>query len=273
MAALPKTTVLDLEPEEGWLTIWFNQPEKRNALTDALSEELQQTLRAVREDRSVRGITLRGRGGVFCAGGDLKQFKSEFQSEASLDAVKEMSRGAARLFDAVYDAPQVTIAVVEGAAVAGGFGMMCCADVVIAAEDVKFAMTEAMLGISPAQISPFVVKRVGVARGRRLMLTGERITATEAQSMGLVDFLASDAAALEDIELRFKKQILKGAPGVAGATKALVRDGERLSREDFIDRAADVFARQLQSDEAREGVASFFEKRAPSWAVSGKGGQ
>ena len=223
-------------------------------------------LAALRRDRSVRGITLRGRGGVFCAGGDLKAFKSEFQASASLDDVKELSKGAAVLFDAVYDAPQVTVAVVEGAAVAGGFGMMCCADVVIAAEDVKFAMTEAMLGISPAQISPFVVKRLGVSKGRRLMLTGERVTAAEALEIGLVDFLAPDAAGLGAIEARLKKQILKGAPGVAGATKALVRDGERLDRDAFVDRAAEVFARQLQSDEAREGVASFFEKRPPSWA-------
>ncbi|MEM8548328.1 MAG: enoyl-CoA hydratase/isomerase family protein, partial [Pseudomonadota bacterium] len=127
MPNLPATKTVELEWDNGWLTIWFNQPEKRNALTDEMRDDMLSVLGAVEDQRSVRGITLRGRGGVFCAGGDLKHFQSEFQTQATQDDIRAMSREAAAIMHRIFRAPQVTIAVVEGAAVAGGFGVMCCA--------------------------------------------------------------------------------------------------------------------------------------------------
>ncbi|MEP4446286.1 MAG: enoyl-CoA hydratase/isomerase family protein, partial [Marinomonas sp.] len=192
MTDLPKTETLELELQQGWLTIWFNQPDNRNALSDALVAELGAVLKGIRDDRTVRGITLRGRGGVFCAGADLKNFKENFQKSGDRTAIITMSSGAAEIFDLVNTAPQVVIVLIEGAAMAGGFGLSCCADVVICDSGARFAMTETAIGVSPAQISPFVIQKLGYATGRRLMLTAARFDGTEAHKLGFADFIADD---------------------------------------------------------------------------------
>jgi len=173
MRTLPKTEKLDLERSGAWLTIWFNSPENRNALSTQLTSELTKTLELVKTDKTIRGITLRGRGGVFCAGGDLKSFSAgqNAAGDARDDFVK-MNRGAGDLFDLVMSMPQLVIALVEGAAIAGGLGLMCCADIIAVTENAKFSLTETMIGIAPAQIAPIIVARVGLPKARRLMLTG-----------------------------------------------------------------------------------------------------
>jgi isohexenylglutaconyl-CoA hydratase len=267
MTDLPKTTTLDLETSAGWLTIWLNQPDKRNALTDALRSDLITVFHAIRDDRGIRGVTLRGRGGLFCAGGDMKRFRADFQATASKEDILTMSREAAAIMDVIHDAPQVTIAIVEGAAMAGGFGMMCCADIVIAEAGAKFGMTEAAIGLSPAQIAPFVIKRVGEANAKRLMITAETLTGPRAQAMGLVDFLADDLAGLDTLEAQIKAHVQRCSPHAVAETKILLQQLAGLSRPATIEAAAEVFARQMQSSEAREGVASFLEKRKPRWAT------
>jgi isohexenylglutaconyl-CoA hydratase len=269
MADLPATTAIELELKSGWLTIWFNQPDNRNALSQELTGDLIRVLNAVRDDRTVRGITLRGRGGVFCAGADLKAFRAGHQGGASgaREAVIEQSKRGAGMFDLVNTMPQVVIALVEGAAMAGGFGLACCCDVVICDAKAKFAMTETAIGLSPAQISPFVVQKLGFATARRLMLTAARFDGAEAHTLGFADFVAEGAAALEAIETRIKVQVLKCAPGAIADTKALILALPRLDREQTVHVAAENFAGRMHSDEAREGVASFIEKRKPRWVV------
>ena len=267
MTAVPETETLELELQNGWLTIWFNQPDNRNALSDALVAELAAVLKSVRDDRAVRGITLRGRGGVFCAGADLKNFKQNFQVSGDRNAIIKMSKGAAEIFDLVNDAPQVVIVLIEGAAMAGGFGLSCCADVVICESGARFAMTETAIGISPAQISPFVIQKLGYATGRRLMLTAARFNGAEAHELGFADFIADDVEGLEAIEMQIRKQVLGAAPGAVAATKELISQIEGRPRGEVIQLAAENFADRMVSDEAKEGVASFFEKRKPNWVV------
>jgi isohexenylglutaconyl-CoA hydratase len=163
--------------------------------------------------------------------------------------------------------PQVVIAVVEGAAMAGVFGLACCCDVVICDASAKFAMTETAIGLSPAQISPFVIQKLGYATARRLMLTAARFDSSEAHELGFADFFADGAEALETIELQIRRQVLKCAPGAIADTKALIRAMPRLDREGQFQAAAENFADRMLSEEAREGVASFVEKRKPKWAV------
>ncbi|MEO9467950.1 enoyl-CoA hydratase-related protein [Parasphingorhabdus sp.] len=267
MTDLPKTETLELELQQGWLTIWFNQPENRNALSDALVSELASVLKGVRDDRDVRGITLRGRGGVFCAGADLKNFKENFQASGDRGATIAMSMGAAEIFDLVNSAPQVVIVLIEGAAMAGGFGLSCCADVVICESGARFAMTETAIGVTPAQISPFVIQKLGYATGRRLMLTAARFDGTQAHELGFADFIADDVAGLEAIEMQLRKQVLGAAPGAVAATKDLLGQIAGQPREEVIRLAAENFADRMVSEEAKEGVASFFEKRKPNWVV------
>lgn len=265
MSVLPKVTALELVLLNDWLTIWFNQPKSRNALTKELVGDLINTLEAVRDNREIRGITLRGKGGVFCAGGDLKSFNRNQSSNRSKDEIIEESKRGAYLFDLVNTMPQVTIVIIEGAAMAGGFGMACCADVVICAGDAKFAMTETSIGITPAQISPFVIQKLGYATARRLMLTAARFDGREAKSFGFVDLLGENSDEIEKHETQIKKQVMRTAPGAVADIKSLIISIPYLTREQTVQAAAENFASRILSEEGREGVASFVEKRKPYW--------
>ncbi len=270
MTNLPHVTALDLELENGWLTIWFNQPDSRNALTAELTADLVATLEAVRQDRAVRGITLRGRGGIFCAGGDLKAFsRGQSGTDTARDSFEDvvaMSIRGAGMFDLVNTMPQVVIAVVEGAAMAGGFGLACCADLVICTRAARFAMTETAIGLTPAQISPFVIQKLGFATARRLMLTAARFDGSEAGGLGFADFLADTAEEIAACEVQIRKQVLACAPGAVADIKALILALPQLDRSSQVQAAAENFAGRLTSEEGREGVASFVEKRKPNWA-------
>lgn len=262
---LPNVTAIQNELENGWLTIWLNQPQSRNALSSMLVADLVATLETVKQDRSVRGITLRGRGGVFCAGGDLKSFKAGQQGGQSREAVVQNSIDGAYMFDLVNSMPQVLIVLIEGAAMAGGFGLACCADVVICDANARFAMTETAIGLTPAQISPFVIQKLGFATARRLMLTAARFDGRQSAELGFADFIGETVDELDTQERQIRNQVLGCAPGAIADIKALILELPRLTREQAIQAAAENFAGRILSDEGKEGVASFVEKRKPSW--------
>lgn len=266
MTNLPDTQTLALDLDKGWLTIWFNTPENRNALSEQLAGELTQTLLAVRNDRSVRGITLRGKGGVFCAGGDIKGFMKGLSGGLTSEGAAEMNRKGGEMFALVNTMPQVVIALVEGAAIAGGLGLVCCADIVALTREAKFSLTETQLGIAPAQIAPYVVQRIGLTAARRLMLTGARFDGAEAQRLGLADYVVGKASELDAAEADIRKSVMRCAPGANAVTKEIVLAAQRLDPETMMDFAADGFARCMMSDEGREGIAAFVEKRKPKWA-------
>jgi isohexenylglutaconyl-CoA hydratase len=267
MTNLPETNAIKLELNNEWLTISLNQPEKRNALTEELSREIKETLSAVKDDLSVRGITIRGEGGVFCAGGDLKMFKSGFQGgEQGIKEIQEASEMTGLFFDMINSVPKPVIMLAEGAAMAGGLGMLCTGDIVVVTEDCKFALTETTLGITPAQIAPFVAQRIGLAKARKIMLTASRFTGKEAFEMGLADFLAKDADDLKVIESEIIKGVMKCAPGANAVTKEIVLATRNLNREEMIKFAAKGFAERMLSEEGMEGISSFIEKRKPKWS-------
>lgn len=267
MSNLPNCENLILEQDGGWLTIWLNRPEARNALAKEMTNELRAVLHAVRDDRNVRGITLRGKGTVFCAGGDLKGFKSNYQGGSqTADDVAASSRQGGEMFDLINEMPQVVVILVQGAAIAGGLGMVCTADVVVVTREAKFSMTETTLGIPPAQIAPFVAQRLGLRVARRLMLTAARFDGEEAGRLGLADYVVEDVAGLEEIEAEVKTQVMRCAPGANAVTKGIVLATRHLDRNDMLDFAAEGFANCMLSEEGREGVASFLEKRKPAWA-------
>lgn len=266
MRNLPHTDKIRLDVSGGWLTIWLDNPKNKNAIDDAMCADLLAVLDAVRDERSIRGITLRGKNGVFCSGGDLKSFNAMQAPGVTKADVAKMNRGIGDVFIALNEAPQVVICLVEGAAIAGGLGMMCCGDVIIAAEHAKFSLTETMLGIPPAQIAPFVVARVGLPTARRIMLTGARFTGIEAKEYSLVDELGASVTELEDIEAKIKRGVLKCGPGAIAATKHLILSSRDTSGEAMMDHAADVFAACMLSDEGKEGISSFVEKRKPNWS-------
>jgi len=267
MTKFPETTKILNEIDNGWLTIWFNSPENRNALSEELTRDFIATLEAVKDDRSIRGITIRGKGGIFCAGGDLKSFNTGQSGGVTKKAFYDMNRKAGDMFDLIMGMPQVVIAYVEGAAIAGGLGLMCCVDIIIVHEDAKFALTETRIGIAPAQIAPIVVARTGMPIARQIMLTGARFTGKETPKFNLSDYVVSSPEAFSDVETSIKKDVMKCAPGAIGITKEILMATPHLDREAQKDFAADKFSNCILSDEGREGVASFVEKRKPNWSV------
>ena len=269
MTTLPTTTALILEREGSVLRIWFNRPEVRNALTAEITGELGAVLDAVRDDRSIRTLVIRGKGGVFCAGGDIKGFKSGMQGSGDAKEIARSNRAFGDLMIKINEQPQVVVMLVEGGAVGGGLGLACVGDVTIVEKETRVQLSETSLGIPPAQIAPFVVERVGLTQARRLMLTGARFKGEEAVRLGIGHFLADGAEDLERICADVLGQIANCAPGANAVTKAIVFEATRRPRAEALDFAADGFASCMLSEEGREGVAAFIEKRKARWAVGG----
>lgn len=267
MSALPQTETLLLEQEDGWLTVWLNRPEARNALSNEMAEELYAVARSLVDNRDIRGVTFRGKGGTFCAGGDLKGFRAITEGGQNQADVAAFSRRAGELFHAINELPQVTVMLVEGAAMAGGLGLVCAGDFVAVTADAKFALTETMLGIPPAQIAPLIVQRIGLAKARRIMLTAARFDGNEALALGIADAVVDAGEDFAALEAGLRKSVRLCAPGANAATKELVLAAPHLTRDEMLDRAAEGFASCLLGEEGREGVASFLEKRKPRWAV------
>ncbi len=268
MTALPDTTDLALDRQGSVLTAWLDRPEARNALSAVMVTELGAVLDTVRDDRSLRTIILRGRGGVFCAGGDIKGFKSDLQGREP--GAAEVARGNREFGDLMIklnEQPQVVIVLVEGAAIGGGLGLACVGDVTIVTREARFRLSETSLGIPPAQIAPFVTERVGLTQARRLMLTGARFRGEEAVQYGIGHILAEDAADLEAKCAGVLEEIALCAPGANAVTKGIVFETTRRPRPEALDFAARGFAACMLSDEGREGVAAFVEKRKPRWAA------
>jgi isohexenylglutaconyl-CoA hydratase len=266
MTTLPTTTAIILEREDSVLRIWFNRPEARNALNAEITGELSAVLDAVRGDRTVRTLVLRGKGGVFCAGGDIKGFQSGMQGSGDAAAVARGNRSFGDLMIKLNEQPQVVVMLVEGGAVGGGLGLACIGDVTIVEKETRFQLSETSLGIPPAQIAPFVVERVGLTQARRLMLTGARFKGEEAVRLGIGHFLADGANDVETVCKAVLDQIANCAPGANTVTKAILFEATRKPRAEALDFAAEGFARCMLSDEGREGVAAFIEKRKARWA-------
>jgi isohexenylglutaconyl-CoA hydratase len=263
-AVLPVTQSLLLERDDWVLKIWFNRPEAKNALSAQMTEELNAVLDAVSEDRSLRAIVLRGAGGVFCAGGDIKGFKSGMQA-TDADEVAASNRSFGDLMIKLNEQPQVVVVLVEGAAIGGGLGLACVGDVTLVTADARFRLSETSLGIPPAQIAPFVTERVGLTQARRLMLTGARFKGAEALALGIAHGVATDTADLEAQCETILGHIKACAPGANAVTKGILFESVRRPRAETLDFASRGFAQCILSPEGLEGVAAFVEKRPASW--------
>ncbi len=266
MSALPKTTAIQLRREDWVLHLTFNRPERKNALNADMVREVTEVMDAVQDDRSLRAIVLRGAGGNFSAGGDIKGF-SQNQSADEEDPVVASNRNYGRMLDRVNQVPQAVIAGIEGASLGGGMGFTCSSDVAIAVDGALFGLPEARLGLIASQVLPLVVERIGLTKARMLAATGARFQAAEAVELGLVHYLVADAGAME-VKIAEVLEQVRGcaAEGVAG-NKYIMRLGLTQPREDVIEAAARQFANAMRTDAAKEGVDAFLNKRKPAWAV------
>jgi isohexenylglutaconyl-CoA hydratase len=265
MDALPSTRVVRLEWRASCLLATLDDAATNNALSATMVEDLQRIIDATSESQSVRALIIQGREGIFCAGGNLKGTMGATAEDGAPDPVREENRRGGRLFHALNRYPAPVIALVDGAAMGGGFGLACCADIVITTARAQFALSETRLGLVPAQIAPFVVARIGLRTARRLALTGARLDSEAAVAIGLSDFHCAD---VEQARIKLNtllQDILRCGPRANAATKALLLDVAQQIPDTVIDRAADIFTACLRGSEGQEGIAAFVQKRKPAW--------
>lgn len=268
---LPTTDTLLLEQKEHVLFITLNRPKVRNAMSLLMVHELMATFESIAQDRSIRAVVLRGAEGHFCAGGDIKDMvaargKLMNKEPSTTDPFFELNREFGRLITMVNEAPQVVIAILEGAVLGGGFGLACVSDVAIAASDAKFGLPETGLGVPPAQIAPFVVSRIGLTQTRRLALLGAKFNGEEAKSLGIVHQVGANLAEIESLLAETLAQIKRCAPTANVTTKQLILAVGKIPLEALLDQAATEFSAAVTSPEGQEGTMAFMQKRRPAWA-------
>jgi isohexenylglutaconyl-CoA hydratase len=245
----------------------FNRPERRNALNQAMMVELEDAFEKVRDDPSCRILVLRGAGGHFSAGGDLDAMailppKAADGSDPLIPTYRQFGRALATL----NTLPQATIAVVEGAAVGGGFGMACCSDVVILHDTARLGVPEAKVGFIPAVILPFLARRIGEAALRDLVVTSRLVGADEAVRLGIGRHRCGTAAELAKTLRGLIDDILKGEPKAIATVKRLVLSAAATDDETLLDSAAENIVALLRRPEASAGIKAFKTKTSPPWA-------
>ena len=243
------------------LTITLNRPQRRNALTSAMIQELTLALR-VAEDSRCGIVVLRGAGEHFCSGLDLSELRA--MVGRSLEQHRLDSMNIAELFRTLYNLSLPSIAEVRGAAIAGGMGMATLCDFTIASDDARFGYTEVRIGFVPAIVSAFLLLQVGEKQARDLLLTGRIIDAAEAHTLGLITKVVP-AAELDAAVTELSTTLLANSPSSMRATKHLLhrQEIERLSRN--LRAAVNINAELRNTDDFREGIAAFLEKRKPIW--------
>jgi methylglutaconyl-CoA hydratase len=243
--------------------VWLNRPEVRNAFNAVMIGELRDALRALADDEAVRVIVISGRGTSFCAGADLAwmrdivHFSKEQNMRESLDL-------AECLYD-VYAVRKPTIARVNGPAIGGGTGFVCACDLAVASTEARFGLSEVKIGVVPAAISPYVLRRIGESRARQYFLTGERFDARRAQEIGLVNLAVAPAELDRKVEELVSSLLSSGPEALAKAKELLTR----VPGMDFAEAkryTAEMIAGLRMSAEAQEGMAAFLDKRKPKWS-------
>ncbi len=268
-SAQPGGVSIQTRTDGGILHITLNRPEARNAMSRAMVDALRAALsEAEADDSGVRVIVLRGAGGHFCAGGDIKDMAgARGAATPEKDAVAELNAQFGHLARAYARTPIPVVAVVEGAVMGGGFGLACVADVVLASTTADFRLPETSLGLVPAQIAPFLIERLGYSEAKRLAVTGARLSADAALRIGLVHEVVEPSAVQAALG-KTLGDILRCAPHATATTKRLLHRLCEGVTEAQIEHAAAVFAASTRAPEAAEGMGAFLAKRAPGWRPS-----
>ena len=240
----------------------LQRPQAHNALNMQLIREMRQALRGFTEMSELRALVLTGSGKSFCAGGDLKWMQEMTNQDAS-ERMKDAEE-LALLFSELNRLPFLVVGRINGPAYGGGLGLIACCDIAIGVESAIFSLSEVTLGLIPATISPYVVKRLGESNARRVMLNARRFSAKEAVQLGLLHQAVPD----EDLDAVVEKEVngvLRCAPEAVSASKELIAAVEGRPPEEVLGETIERLARTWETESCREGIAAFLEKRKPPW--------
>lgn len=254
--------------KRGVATLWLARPEKHNALSGAMIDEISQAVQELGEDPAVRVVVLAAEGASFCAGGDLAWMRMQMTADAATRAAE--AKKLALMLRALDTLSKPLIGRVQGNAFGGGVGMMSVCDVVIVADTARFGLTETRLGLIPATIGPYVVARMGATMARRVFFSARLFGADEAVDLGL----AARAVAPETLDAAVEAEVapyLACAPGAVAEAKALVRRLGPPIDDALIEASIEALVARWESDEAAEGIDAFFDRRSPRWTGGSAG--
>lgn len=248
---------------DGVVFVTINRPQKKNAFDAAVIAALYEAFETLQGADRVRVVFIRGAGGTFSAGADLGWMASA--ADWSESDNRDDAMGLAKMLKALHDVPALTVALVEGAAMGGGAGIVAACDMAVAVEGARFAFSEVKLGLIPATIAPYVIEAVGARRARQLFLTANTFDADYAAHAGLIDMVLPEGSVDEFISM-LSDSLTANAPGAMGDAKRLVHDvaGKAIDHGLMEDTARRI-ARARVSDEGQEGVRAFLDKRPASW--------
>lgn len=242
--------------------VYLNRPEVHNAFNEVMIAELTDVFTRITKEDETRVVVLTGKGESFCAGADLNWMKRmiNFSYEQNLEDSLKLSE----LFYLMYSLPKPIIAAVNGAAIGGGTGLVAVCDIAIASDNAKFSLSEVKLGLVPACISPYVIRKVGEGQAREFFLTGERVTAQKALELGLVNQVVPLTQLPMAVEEKVK-QLLSSGPKAIAMCKELLKNVPGMSFDQAKTYTAEMIASMRIGDEGQEGMSAFLEKRKPKW--------
>lgn len=247
---------------DGVARVALDRPEIRNAFNEVMIRELREVFAGIKADPDVRVAVLTGEGKAFCAGADLHWMGRVLQY--TYEENYEDSLYLAHLMREVYELPKPVVGRINGPAIGGGTGLVAVCDIAVAAESAVFSFSEVKIGLVPACISPYVLKRVGERYGREYFITGERLTADKALGCGLVNRVVP-AAELDAAVDGYVQSLLTSGPGALATCKRMVRAVGEMPLDKAGPFTAEMIAVLRMSDEGQEGMAAFLERREPSW--------
>jgi len=266
MTALPTCETLILRRDSARLDVLLNRPQQRNAINSVMAREFAELVGWLERTPTIRVVTLRGAGGHFCAGGDIKERRGLADEAGGVASIEQRNRAAGHMFMRFARLPQTTIALVEGSAFGGGFGYACLTDITILTRGARMGMPETRIGVAPAQIAQWVVRRIGLPRARQLALTAERFDGETAYGYGVGQYLCDDDQA-ERVLDEVVAKVESCGPLACAATKRIMSSVDEGREAEIIDLAAREFGQLNGGPEAREGQMAFAEKRPPVWRV------
>lgn len=255
---------LEVRSENRVAWVALNRPDVRNAFNEVMIEELIQVLDNIEKDDAVRVLVLTGNGKAFCAGADLnwmKKMKNFSYEENYADALR-----LAELMFKLYHLPKPTVARVNGASIGGSNGLVAACDIAIASHRAEFSLSEVKIGLVPACIGPYLLKKVGERACRELFLSGERISADQAAKIGLVSDVVTHINLTKRVEERISNLLTSG-PNALAVSKELLGNISFMPLAEAKDYTARVIAELRSGDEAQEGMTAFLEKRKPKWVI------
>jgi len=259
-----KYDTIEIQKTKNVTTVCLNRPDVHNAINEKLIFELTSCFKQFYNDNNIRIIVLTGNGKSFCSGADLHWMKSmvNYSKQENIND----STLLLNLYETIYNCPKPVIGRVNGPAFGGGIGLVAVCDIVIAVSDCKFAFTEVKLGIIPAVISTYVIKRLGISNTKRLFITGERFDSNYAKEIGLVDHVAQDHQLLDDIIRKYVELLISSGPKAIKEVKDLIKAYEKFDLEKYKDFTVKKIAELRVSDEGQEGMNAFLEKRKTRWS-------